>query len=241
MRIFKRIGLGRAICVTTITALSVSSVLGVNQLYAASYKLEPMNDLSSYYQANDNGSNQGYYGDESYSKRDKSFLGGSFNYSMPQASLPDASKSTGHYGFGIFGGQAFYLNQSNLLGYQVGVNANARSSFAQFGTLNRQVNVSLYDVHLLGQYHFAVSNAFTIGISAGAGYVYGWVENNPAIGYFGRFEPILGAQMAWSITKHVALNAGYLHYFGVASDRAYQSREAAPSIDRINIGVSYVF
>ena len=238
MRIFKRIGLGHAMPRVAVASLLAFGSVAIHPLYAASYRLEPMNDLSSYYQTSDD---QGYYGDNTIGKRDKSFLGGSFNYSMPQASLPAASKSTGHYGFGIFGGQAFYLNQSNLLGYQVGVNANARSSFAQFGTLNRQVNVSLYDVHLLGQYHFAVSNAFTIGISAGAGYVYGWVENNPAIGYFGRFEPILGAQMAWSITKHVALNAGYLHYFGVASDRAYQSREAAPSIDRINIGVSYVF
>jgi hypothetical protein len=238
MQIVKRTGFGRVAHRVAVTLLLVCGGLSINPLYAASYRLQPMNDLSSYYQARDD---QGYYGNNANGKRDKSFLGGSFNYSMPQASLPDSSKSTGHYGFGIFGGQAFYLNQSNLLGYQVGLNANAQSSFAQFGTLNRQINVSLYDIHLLGQYHFAVSDTFLVGISAGAGYVYGWVSNDPAIGYFGRFEPILGAQMAWSIIKHVALNAGYLHYFGVASDRVYQSRQAAPTIDRISIGVSYVF
>ena len=238
MRIVKRIGFYHAMPKLAVTSLLALGSVAIHPLYAASYRLEPMNDLSSYYQSSDD---QGYYDNNATGKRDKSFLGGSFNYSMPQASLPDSSKSTGHYGFGIFGGQAFYLNQSNLLGYQVGLNANAQSSFAQFGTLNRQVNVSLYDLHLVGQYHFAVSNTFLVGISAGAGYVYGWVSNDPAIGYFGRFEPILGAQMVWSVTNHVALNAGYLHYFGVAGDLAYQSSQAAPSIDRISVGVSYVF
>ncbi|WP_116964212.1 outer membrane beta-barrel protein [Fastidiosibacter lacustris] len=238
MRIFKPIGFCRAMHRVAVISLFAFGSVTIHPLYAASYRLEPINDLSSYYQANDH---QDYYGDDPHGKNDKSFLGGTFNYSIPQASLAHSSKSSGHYGFGVFGGQAFYLNQKNLLGYQIGLNANAKSSFAQFGTLNRQVNVSLYDLYLLGQYHFAVSNTFLVGISVGAGYVYGWVENNPAIGYFGRFEPIVGAQMAWSITNQVALNASYLHYFGVASDRAYQSRQASPSIDRISIGVSYVF
>ena len=219
MRIVKHIGLDYAMPKLAVTSLLTLGSVAIHPLYAASYRLEPMNDLSSYYQTSDD---QGYYGDNVSGKRDKSFLGGSFNYSIPQASLPDSSKSSGHCGFGLFGGQSFYLNQSNLLGYQIGLNANSQSSFAQFGQfekLNRQVNVSLYDLNLLGQYHFAVSNTFLVGISAGAGYVYGWVSNDPAIGYFGRFEPIVGAQMAWSITNHVALNVSYLHYFGVLAFR----------------------
>jgi hypothetical protein len=221
--------------VTTITALSASSVLGVNQLYAASYQLQPTNDLSAYYQDNGQGQN------DAYNDSDKAFVGGAFNYSMPQASLRDSRKSTGHYGVGLFGGQRFHLNRTHLLGYQFGFNASDKSSFASFGTLNRQVNVSLYDVTALGQYYFGLTPSFLVGLSAGAGYVYGWVENDPAIGYYGRFEPVSGGQMVWAVTQEIALTVAYLHYFGVASDRAYQSRQSAPSMDRLSIGVSYVF
>lgn len=235
MSIFNRIGCSHPIqSAAALIGFTLSSLVSTHS-YAASYQLQPIHDLSPYGQ--DHGQGQ----KDRYNESHQSFIGGTFNYSIPQASLPDARKSTGHYGFGLFGGQAFYLNESNLLGFQIGFNTNARSSFASFGTLNRQVNVSLYDVTALGQYYFAFNQSFLVGLSAGAGYVYGWLENDPAIGYYGRFEPILGGQIVWAVTHEMALTVGYLHYFGVACDRAYQSRQAGPSMDRLSIGVSYVF
>ena len=235
MLIFNRMGLRYPLHRTVIAVVFVLGDLTTANSYATSYKLQPLNDLSPYYQR----SKLGQF--DLYQPNTWVNIGGAFNYSMPYSSAPASQRNTGHYGGGIFGGQSFYLSQHNRIGYQLGFNANAKSSFAQFGVTNRQLNVSLYDVTALGQYQFAFNQAFTLGLSAGVGYVYGWVENNPAIGYYARFEPVLGIQSNWNISDHVAMNFSYLHYFGVASDRVYQSRQAAPSIDRIGIGVNYVF
>jgi hypothetical protein len=238
MSIFNRIGCSHPMQSIALSIGWVLSSLISVPTYAASYQLQPIYDLSPYDQ--DHGQGQ----KDAYNESHRSFIGGTFNYSMPQASMPDAQKSTGHYGFGLFGRQHFHLNRSHLLGYQFGFNASDKSSFAQFGILgrlDRQVNVSLYDVTALGQYSFGLTPSFSVGLSAGVGYVYGWVENDPAIGYYGRFEPVLGGQMVWAVTHEIALTVAYLHYFGVASERAYQSRQGAPSMDRLSIGVSYVF
>ncbi len=153
MSIFNRVGCSHPMqSAAVLVGFTLSSFVSTHS-YAASYQLQPIHDLSPYGQ--DHGQGQ----KDAYNESHQSFIGGTFNYFIPQASMPDAQKNTGHYGLGLFVGQRFHLNRNNLLGYQFGFNASDKSSFASFGTLDRQVNVSLYDVTALGQYYglFCVS------------------------------------------------------------------------------------
>jgi hypothetical protein len=101
------------------------------------------------------------------------------------------------------------------------------------------MTTSLYDFSVNANYQYLAINQLALGVSSGLAFVYGFVEQNPDIGFYSRLEPIIGLSARYQVNNHFNIKLSYQHYFGVASDRAYQSRQAAPSIDRIGIGVGY--
>ena len=230
MRLFSQgVGLSAPVRLATIVSLVLTGLMTATSSYAQSYVLEPINDLSGYYNVQ-------------YDKGQSilppiNFINGSFDYNFSYSS--GQQHNLGRYGFGASIGRDYYVNSSNLLGFSTGFHGVASSTFLNHN--DSLYKTSLYDLSLLGRYHYQLTPHFNIGLSAGLAYVYGWVKDNPAIGFYSRFEPVTGVDMNYYLNSSVALNLSYLHYFGVASDKAYQSRQAAPTIDRISFGVSYVF
>ena len=170
-------------------------------------------------------------------KSTMTYLGASFNVSFPHAELPNTGQQTGHYGFGLSAAHLMPLNQTHWLGASLTFNSNAPSSFV---SRNQLIRVSLHDFNFLGKYQYAFSDTFSMGISAGLGFVYGWASG-AGNHFYGRFEPVIGYETLWRVAEKIALSFNYQHSFGVAASKAYQSRQSAPSIDRVSLGVSYVF
>ena len=205
--------------IKTLSAL-IAILITITGVSAASYQLLPIDP----YQSSD--------------KTSVNYLGANINVNFPHASVASTDKQTGHYGFGIHGGQLFYLNHNNLLGVEVNFNTTAPTVFSKS---DRQlIRASLHDINLIGKYQYAFCDNFSIGVSGGIGFIYGWVSNSD-VGFYSRLEPVVGTNLLWRLTNNVAVNVSYQHSFGVASNKAYQCRQGAPSIDRISLGVSYVF
>ena len=129
------------------------------------------------------------------------------------------------------------LNQTHWLGASLTFNHNATSSFV---VRNQLIRVSLHDLNVLGKYQYAFCDNFSMGISAGLGFVYGWASGSDS-SFYSRFEPVIGYEAFWRVAEHITLSVAYQHSFGVAASKAYQSRQSAPSIDRVSLGVNYVF
>ena len=165
-------------------------------------------------------------------------LGANFNVSFPHAEWGGAAKHTGHYGFGLSVTRLMPGNNTHWLGIGLTFNSNAPSIFVQ--DRNRLTRVSLYDLNVLSQYQYALCDNFSMGVSAGLGFIYGWASGGKSH-FYSRFAPIIGFEALWQVAQGIALSIGYQHYFGVAGNKAYQTRQGAPSIDRIAFGVRYVF
>ena len=165
-------------------------------------------------------------------------LGANFNVSFPHAEWGGAAKHTGHYGFGLSVTRLMPVNNTHWLGIGLTFNSNTPSSFVQ--ERNQLSTVSLYDLNVLSQYQYAVSDAFSMGVSAGLGFIYGWASGAESH-FYSRFAPVIGFEALWQVANGIALSIGYQHHFGVAANKAYQTRQGAPSIDRIAFGVRYVF
>ena len=176
--------------------------------------------------------------DQTINKTSRGYLGANINMNFPHASGANTDKQTGHYGFGMHGGTLFYMNHHHLLGAEVNVNTSAPTVFSKS---DRQlIRASLQDINLLGKYQYQLTDHVSLGLSGGIGFVYGWVSNSE-VGFYSRFEPVLGSDLSWHLSDQVAVNLSYQHSFGVAAKKAYQFRQGAPSIDRISLGASYVF
>ena len=169
-----------------------------------------------------------------YKQSSQAALGASLNIGLAHGGLPNQAVQRGYYGFGVSLKQNFYLTPRNLLGYELAINTHDKTSFVSTrGTLT---TASLWDVSTVATYNYRISPQFSVGLASGLGLVWG-----NGVGFFLRFSPVLGVQSNIQLSKHLTLDISYRHYFGAANHKAYQNRWAAPSIDRLALGVSYVF
>jgi len=165
-------------------------------------------------------------------------LGASFNLSFPHAEWGGAAQHTGRYGFGLSAARLMPVNNTHWLGIGLTFNSNGPSSFVK--ERNQLTRVSLYDLNVLSKYQYALCDNFSMGVSAGLGFIYGWASGAESH-FYSRFAPVIGFEALWQVAQGIALSIGYQHHFGVAANKAYQTRQGAPSIDRIAFGVRYVF
>jgi len=177
--------------------------------------------------------------DTKHNKASQLALGASVNLGIAKGSIPDTQRSLGHYGFGATLKHNFHVSNKNLFGYEIAINTQDKTSFTDAS--GNLMSVALWDAAVLATYNYALHPKFSIGASSGVSFVWGKMSNHPSVNFFSRFEPVFGVQSNFHLNQHLSVGVSYRHYLGIARDKAYQSRRAAPSIDRLALGINYVF
>ena len=161
-----------------------------------------------------------------------------FNISTTHGDIANTQSQRGYYGVGLSFGYQTTIGCRHQLAWQLGFNHNSKSTFTD--RTGKQFSTSLFDADVLGSYQYRLLPSWSLGGLTGIAFAYGFNDSpQPAVHFYRNLLPIAGVVSGFRISDHLLLNIDYLHYFGCTN--AYQSKSGLPSIDRLSIGVTYVF
>ncbi len=218
----------------------VSAVIIVSSVWLhsafAGYRLQPLPDRETPQQRLDG--QQGW------------LLGSDFNLNDVQGSIANTRRQKGYFGFDVYGGYRFVIDQRQTLTPTLGFAVNSKSVFSG---MDQTITTSLYDLSGILKYHYYVGNGIKLGAGVGLGFVYGWIERDDRSGqhaqgsrtsFYRNIAPILGLYSGYQLTRSLSIDTGfsaYLPYLLKSQQTVYGDKSAIPTIYRLSFGVSYVF